>query len=552
MPATDTFAPETDPRYELDDPADRAGTFIHDRMHFPFPVCPLFQSIHAQGFGSGYVTAAGELNLPIVGYQIRYRNNYQYDRTVFAEPASEEEAQRSAALTESTLKAQFPIMVRRWNEEHLPQIQELYLRINRIIDADPATIGPEAIDELRAIHRALWTIHFRIVMPQLLAQQVFDEFYVDVMGPASDPHALQVGIYSKTIEAGIALSDLAARARELGLAPLLLGSTPDEIMARLPESESGRSFLDAMHTYLESYGYHQDFFDFVVPTWKEEPAPLFAALRPYLETGRDNRAEHAARARASAAALADVRETLLAYPEPMREQFETLLSFALDANFLHEEHNFYLDQQGLSRIRIAFVTVGKALVLRGAIDAPDDIFMLSLDEARGALAGDPGDLRAVVAERRASFEAAWHDNPPPFLGAPPSGPPPDSLGARAMGRFFGTPPPPSTDPSLVMGTGGSAGTVMAPAYVARTLEDATGVPVGHVLVTVTTTPHWTPLFGIVAAVVTETGGPLSHSAIVAREYAIPAVVGAFGATQRISTGDIISVDGAKGTVRLLP
>jgi len=73
-----------------------------------------------------------------------------------------------------------------------------------------------------------------------------------------------------------------------------------------------------------------------------------------------------------------------------------------------------------------------------------------------------------------------------------------------------------------------------------------------VLVTVTTTPHWTPLFGTVAAVVTETGGPLSHSAIVAREYAIPAVVGAFGATQRISTGDIISVDGAKGTVRLLP
>ena len=302
----------------------------------------------------------------------------------------------------------------------------------------------------------------------------------------------------------------------------------------------------------KAYGYHQDFFDFVVPTWKEEPAPLFAALRPYLETGRDNRAEHAARSRASAAALADVRETLLAYPEPMRAQFEALLSFALDANFLHEEHNFYLDQQGLSRIRIAFVTVGKALALRGAIDAPDDIFMLSLDEVRGALAGDPGDLRPVVVERRASFEAAWQETPPPFVGAPPSGPPPDSLGARAIGRFFGTPPPPSTDPSVVMGTGGSAGTVTAPAYVARTLEDATGVPAGHVLVTVTTTPHWTPLFGIVAAVVTETGGPLSHSAIVAREYAIPAVVGAFGATQRISTGDIISVDGAKGTIRLLP
>ncbi len=552
MPATETLAPEIDPRYVLDDPADRAATFMHDRMHFPFPVCPLFQSIHTQGFSSGYTNASNELNLPMIGYEIRYRNNYQYERAVFVEPASEEDAQRLGALSESSLKAQFPIMVRRWNEEHLPRIQELYLRINRIIDADPATIGPEAIDELREIHRAFWTIHFRIVMPQLMSQQIFDEFYADVMGPESDPYTLQVGVYSKTIEAGIALSDLAARARELGLAPLLLGSPPDEIMARLPESESGRSFLVAMDAYLESYGYHQDFFDFVVPTWKEEPAPLFAALRPYVETGRDNRAEHAARSRASAAALAEVRETLLAYPEPIRAQFEALLSFALDANFLHEEHNFYLDQQGLSRIRIAFVTVGKALALRGAIDAPDDIFMLSLDEVRGALAGDLGDLRPVVAERRASFEAAWQETPPPFVGAPPSGPPPDSLGARAIGRFFGAPPPPSTDPSVVMGTGGSAGIVTAPAYVARTLEDATGVPAGHVLVTVTTTPHWTPLFGIVAAVVTETGGPLSHSAIVAREYAIPAVVGAFGATQRISTGDIISVDGAKGTVRLLP
>jgi pyruvate,water dikinase len=321
-------------------------------------------------------------------------------------------------------------------------------------------------------------------------------------------------------------------------------------MAALPESEAGRRFLDAMNAYLDIFGYHQDSFDFVVPTWKEDPSPLLAALRPYIETGRDNRAEHAARAQATETALAEVRETLRSYPEAVREQFEALLSFSLDGSYLHEEHNYYIDQQGLSRIRIAFVTVGRALVLRGSIDAADDVFMLTADEVRAALTGAPVDLRPVVAERRSALEAAWSDSPPPFVGAPPAGPPPDSVGSRAMGRFFGRPPAPSTDPSVVMGTGGSAGTVTAPAYVARTLEDATGVPAGHVLVTVTTTPHWTPLFGIVAAVVTETGGPLSHSAIVAREYAIPAVVGAFGATQRISTGETITVDGAKGTIRL--
>jgi pyruvate,water dikinase len=70
------------------------------------------------------------------------------------------------------------------------------------------------------------------------------------------------------------------------------------------------------------------------------------------------------------------------------------------------------------------------------------------------------------------------------------------------------------------------------------------------LVTLTTMPAWTPLFGTAAAVVTETGGPLSHCAIVAREYAIPAVVGAFGATRAIRTGQTILVDGDRGLVTL--
>lgn len=550
MSTTEAFAPEIDPRYLLDDPADRSATFMWDRMHFPTPVCPLFQSVHGPNFSRGYTTAARELNLPMTGYEIRYRNNYQYERPVFAHPASEEEAQQLGALSEETIKAQFPIQISRWEEEHLPQILALHERINRIIDADPATIGPEDVDELNEILGSLWAIHFRIVMPGLIAQQVFDEFCFDVLGPESDPHALQSGVSTKTIEAGIAMSDLAALARELGLGPLLLESPPDEVLAALPATEAGRTFLDAMQTYLDLYGYHQDTFDFVAPTWLEDPTPLLYSLRPYIETGRDNRAEHADRVAATEAALAEVRETLRPYPEPVRGQFEALLSFALAADFLHEEHNYFIDQQGLSRVRLAFVTIGKALAFRGSIDEPNDVFLLHVDEVRRALDERGLDLRSTVTERRAELEASWDATPPPFVGAPPAGPPPDSVGTRALGRFFGTPPAPSTDPSVVMGTGGSAGTITAPAYVARTLEEATGVPAGHVLVTVTTTPHWTPLFGIVGAVVTETGGPLSHSAIVAREYAIPAVVGAFGATHRIVTGQVVTVDGAKGTVRL--
>jgi pyruvate,water dikinase len=73
---------------------------------------------------------------------------------------------------------------------------------------------------------------------------------------------------------------------------------------------------------------------------------------------------------------------------------------------------------------------------------------------------------------------------------------------------------------------------------------------GNVLVAVTTTPAWMPLFALASAVVTDIGGPLSHSSIVAREYSIPAVMAAGSATRRIHTGQIITVDGNKGLVTL--
>ena len=121
---------------------------------------------------------------------------------------------------------------------------------------------------------------------------------------------------------------------------------------------------------------------------------------------------------------------------------------------------------------------------------------------------------------------------------------------RAIGRFFGGPPQESGQSDQIKGNAGSRGSVTGTAFVAMTLEEATGIQAGQILVAVTTMPPWTPLFGVAAAVVTETGGPLSHCAIVAREYGIPAVVGAHGATNRIKTGQTITVDGTSGIVTI--
>jgi pyruvate,water dikinase len=402
------------------------------------------------------------------------------------------------------------------------------------------------------LYREAWIIHFRIAFPMLVGIQLFDDFVADVAAPEADSHAMLVGLYSESVAAGIGITDLAASARALGLASLVLETPPGELGARLGESAEGRELLNQIETYLGAYGLTQSLLDFTYPTWLEDPIPLYATMRAYLETGGDNRAAHEEQVRRAEQAIAAMRQELATYPEPVRGQFEAFLGMARDGSFLQEEHNFYIDQQTFSSVRLAFLAIGRQLVSHGTIDQAEDIFFLHVDEIRGLLSGEPIDARAIVSERRASFEAARLDVPPPFLGQPPAGPPPDNPVTRALGRFFGSAPPTTDDPGKLSGYPGSRGQITAPAFVARSLDEATGIPAGHVLVTVTTTPSWTPLFGVAGAIVTETGGPLSHCAIVAREYGLPAVVGVPGVTSRIQTGQAIHVDGTTGEVTLDP
>jgi pyruvate,water dikinase len=104
--------------------------------------------------------------------------------------------------------------------------------------------------------------------------------------------------------------------------------------------------------------------------------------------------------------------------------------------------------------------------------------------------------------------------------------------------------------NVIKGLGASAGKVTAKACVIFAPEDFGKMKPGDVLVAVTTTPAWTPLFTMASAVVTDIGGPLSHSSIVAREYGIPAVLATGIGTRRIQDGQTITVDGSAGTVTL--
>lgn len=553
--STLTSVPQSPFPVSWDEPFDDGPAFMFDAMHMPHPITPLSHAA-ANATNQGFTAVMNELALPILAYEGRRRNGYRFNRTVVKEPASEAEARAMGEAAEATARREIGLMIERWHGEHLPRIQALLQRLQSldVADASSSEVGAK-LDEAIAITAELWTIHFRIAFPMLLSMQLFDEFYLDLFGGTdADAHALLLGAVSSSVEAGFGLADLATSARDVGLEGVFRDTEIDRLLPALEASEQGRAFLTELRAYLDTYGLRQDLFELATPTWREDPSFALASIRNYLIANRDTRVEHADRARSAEAAAEIARAQLARYPAAVREQFEAMLQSARLGAFLQEEHNFWIDQQGFAILRLFYLNVATRLVRDGKLAQPDDLFMLYADELRGLATDDPSlgktDWQALVDQRREELAAAWDLTAPPFIGPPPAAPTGESPLERGMLRFFGVPPQPSSTPDELRGTPGSRGVVTGPARVARTLEDARDLLPGEILVTVTTMPPWTPLFGVAAAVVTESGGPLSHCAIVAREYGIPAVVGAFGATSAITTGQQITVDGGRGLVML--
>ena len=175
--------------------------------------------------------------------------------------------------------------------------------------------------------------------------------------------------------------------------------------------------------------------------------------------------------------------------------------------------------------------VGKELAAAGRLESRDDIYFVTIAEARQALAG--ADLRATVAARRATHdrELARRHVPRVLL----------SDGTDAEGALVDVPD------GALRGSPASPGVVTATARVILSPQGARLKP-GEILVAPSTDPGWTPLFLTAGGLVMEMGGMMSHGAVVAREYGIPAVVGVAGATEWIATGEEITVDGSAGVV----
>jgi pyruvate,water dikinase len=289
--------------------------------------------------------------------------------------------------------------------------------------------------------------------------------------------------------------------------------------------------------FLDTYGHRGVAeIDMGLPRWSEDPAHILGVLANYL---RMDGGADLAPAALFAKGVQEARTAVAHVAAQARRKARwraAVVRFGLRRTRtyagLRELPKFYA-VKAFAAVRRSLLVVGDHLVELGVLDSAADVAHLDLAELRAALAG--GDLRGLVAERRAAYEQESRRRHVPRVLLS-DGTEPEALAESAA------------DGALT-GTAASAGTVTG---VARVVLDPIGAHLepGEILVCPSTDPGWTPLFLTAGALVMEMGGAMSHGAVVAREYGIPAVVGVPNATHRITTGQEITVNGAAGTVTL--
>jgi phosphohistidine swiveling domain-containing protein len=344
-----------------------------------------------------------------------------------------------------------------------------------------------------------------------------------------------------TMETNKALWDLAQKAKSSPtVRDLLHRHDTGQIRAHLEQTPDGQAFLQELDRFLSKYGHREIRMDILYPTWGEDPAPVFSFVRGYLDTDEAH-SPHAQQAR-----LAQEREQLMTVVRSrmgrdLRGRFVIWPAFrwALKHTQIHTRERDTMHFE-LTRVfppfRRMLLELGKRWTERGLLAHPEDVFFLSLDEVAD-VARSPRSMHELVAERRAEFEAnkgrAWPDI---IRGG-------DEL--LVEGREAA-----EISAGQLGGLGASPGVATGVARVIRGPEEFAKLKDGDILVAPLTNPVWTPLFAIAGGVVTEVGGMLSHGAIVAREYGIPAVMGIPGATGLVPEGKTVRVDGNRGIVSL--
>jgi phosphohistidine swiveling domain-containing protein len=517
-----------------------AETWTHDPSHYPEPMSPLSADVWFWAMGLGIQVAARELRAPFGGFDTMVADGgWAYEREL--EPDWEPD---TAVLEAAALD-----VAGRWESELRARSHAVTEELRAM---RPERAGPAAavalLDRLLELVREQWHVHFLTVIPVHAAREVLHDAYVGLLGEGDplEPYRLLEGLPNETLDADELLWSVSELARALDLADVVVELPGPAALDALRATHHGREVLGALDEYLRRYGSRSRLHELSEPRDAERPERALESVRLFLEHPRDLPAERVGRAAERDAVERAVLERI---SEPDRGEFGALLGRVTAAVELEETHAYHIDYPGLAATREALLGFGRRLVAEGRLDRVEDVFMLRRDELRDAVAPSWGaPLQELAARRAAERERARGRRPEPFLGEPPD---PHAEVPPMVAKFYGVPGSGGADGDRITGTPASPGEATGIARVVRGPEDFARVAAGDVLVCATTTPAWTPLFPSLGALVTDTGGILCHAAVVAREYGLPAVVGAEVATTGVPDGALVRVDGATGEVRVL-
>ncbi len=347
-----------------------------------------------------------------------------------------------------------------------------------------------------------------------------------------------------TAEISLAVRDLALLAeQDQQIREAFLQDNPLEVLRGLRERNPAHSFFRAWDEFMLKYGHRTfDELELIHPRWHQDPTYLARVIRGYLR--------HPAGPPKGVMSRREARRQKAIATVKARLSWLDKIPF----NFLLDIVQFYSVQRentkdlwmlGFYGIRSVHVALARRWVERGWLEKEEDVFFLRPEEIEQVVAGglEGSELGPVVQERRAEYAYNQSLSPPETI-IDYWEPTESAAAVEAVEEEVGH----ATLSGLACSGGqvtGTARVILDPVVGANRLSP------GDIIVTVQTDPMWTTLFLHAGAVVTERGGILSHAAIVAREFGIPAVVGVEGATRRIADGLTIVVDGTAGTVEVL-
>ncbi len=545
--------------------------WIYDDLHIPNPVSPMFFDIGGwwltcdhmfRRFGTpfacdwiakeinGYVYTAAvpcdpDLHAEATEYQARY---------VPRVPRDPDHAAQIGTYLGWVLPEYAGNFLAWWRERLRPEIEGNFAYLDGI-DYDAATMRELAVyfEDAIDVHDRHWKIHWMLNFAQFASTQDLNAVITEVRGE-EDPGLmgrLQSSLEDRNWDSIEDLWKIKEEIKEDGeLAAAFEGETAVDVQRALQGSERGRRLIEErIAPHQRAFGYKSIWsHEFAFRTWREDPAPILEAVRGYLATDYDYPSN-----------IASVRDDLEAAKREVTagvegeaaERLQTALDLSLGMNSLTPDHHFYVDQGTNARLRLVLIAIGGKLVDLGGLNDPEDVMYLRYNELRRLMADEAAfDAQELVSDRRDAREVAAERRPPSWVGTATKTAlefPYNALWGFPEKFYAGEP----SSTGEVRGLAASPGVVEGPARFVASLDEFDEVRDGEILVCRMTNPAWVVLFTKITGLVTEAGGVVSHPAVVAREFGIPAVVGTTNAGERIKTGDRIRVNGTSGVVEIL-